>query len=319
MSDHKSKLDIEVTNDMLSQTPVYEPRDWYPSSQAQELVRKFHEAFDEPIGHEPKSIGHIRGFLRVDLIKNGLEDFEKSINNDSLVGQYDALLEILLQTYGTLVEMGVDAGPGKREVMRSKMTMLNETFEHPNLFNVLTNQGWKPSYEDYLKQTGLKDPREVFQDFFGRKNIYEEVIQFVPEENPDEDTLVKIKRGVSYDGVTYFADEPHNFKKRVYQDFCVCGKIKVDAIHHTGTTVLIDWDIDNNEPRRKDNFRDRLMDGWIPPIEAKVMYERHLQELEYKYPTTRVVDGDLVFAIYNNGEKDIDWDFETNAPRVAKD
>lgn len=225
------KINIEVTNDMLSTTPVFEPRDWYPSSQAQELVRKFHEAVDEPIGHHPQSIGPIRGFLHSDLIKNGLDDFEKAVNDDCLVEQYGALIEILLQTYSTLVEMGADAGPGKREVMRSRMTMLNEVFEKPELFNVLTKQGWKPSYEDYLKYKDLKDPREVLETLAGRPS-FAEVFKFVPDDSPEPDTLVKVKRGFTSEGVDFFNDEPHEYHRRPYQTVCVCGRPEAEVVHH---------------------------------------------------------------------------------------
>lgn len=312
MSDSKINLDIEVTNKMYedNKTPREEPRDWYPSSQAQELVRKFHEAVDEPIGNTPQSIGPIRGFLRSDLIKNGLDDFEKAVNNDSLLDQYDTILEILLQCYGVLVEMGVDAGPGKREVMRSKMTMLNEVFEKPDLFNVLTKQGWKPTYEEYLKYKNLKDPTVVLQTLAGRPDIYEEVAKFVPDDSPSPDTLVKVKYGFRHDGVDYFDDEPHPYTERIGLNFCACGKMAADRIH------MVDWDIDRNEQVRKDNFHDRVMRGWQPSIEEQVLYENHRQMLERKYPPTKVVDGKLHHVFYYNGEKDVDWDFTTNAPRV---
>lgn len=319
MSDPRIDLHIDVTNKTKEQTPSFEPRDWYPSSQAQELVRKFHDAVDEPIGHHPQSIGPIRGFLRSDLIKNGLDDFEKAVNDDDLVDQYDALLEIILQAYGTLVEMGVDAGPGKREVMRSKMTMVEEVFEEPNLFNVLTKQGWQPSYEDYLKYNDLKDPREVLHALPGKPDLQSEVIRLVAEENPEEETLVKVERGVRHDGQNYFRGEPHEYKRQLYQNVCVCGGIEAEVVHHVANPDAIDWDIDNNAPRRKDNFHDKVMSGWVPPIEVQILYEKYRHELEYKYPTAHVVDGELEYIVYRNGEKDIDWDFTINAPRVVEE
>lgn len=248
MSDPNANLFIEVQNNTGDEHP--EPRDWYPSSQAQELVRKFHEAFDEPIGHTPQNIGPIRGFLHSDLIRNALEDYEKAVNDDDLVDQYSALIEILLQTYSTLVEMGADAGPGKREVMLSRMTMLNEVFEKPDLFKILTQQGWKPDYVDYLKYQDLKDPQEVLQEISSTSEVIQEVVKFVPDENPETDTIVSVKRGFNYNGVNYFDDEPHPYTKRETVNFCVCGKIKVDIVHYQKPEEPgIDWDIDNNVPR----------------------------------------------------------------------
>lgn len=332
MTDPRIDQKFEVENKLYedNKTPE-EPRDWYPSSQAQELVRKFHVAFRAPVGNSPRSIGAERGFLRKDMLQEELNEFADAVDADDIVEQYDALIDILVLAYGGLVEMGIDAGPGKREVMRANMSKLDENgqpiisrgmeldgypegkilkgpnYVPPNLFDVLTKQGWKPTYEEYLKYNNLKDPREVLQALAGRPEIYEEVVKFLPDEDPDTDTLVRVKMGFSYNGVNYFEDEPHTFTKRIYQRYCICGKPELDDMH-----------VPYEEPtpgRRKDNFQDKVLNGWKPDVETQIRYENHRQFLEYQFPSTRLVNGQLVNVIYTNGEKDVDWDFVNNEPR----
>lgn len=308
MSDPRIEMKFNVENNAAAPE---EPRDWYPKSAAQELVRKFHAAFGAPVGDSPRSIGAERGFLRKDMLQEELNEFADAVDADDIVEQFDALIDILVLAYGGLVEMGIDAGPGKVEVMRANMSKLDEhglpiisrgmeldgfpegkilkgpNYVAPDLFKVLVEQGWTPTYKEYLDYYGLKDPTETLKVLAGKPAV----------------------NGGRLQG-------PHEFVKVLSSNDCVCGKDRED-ISHRVTDLSVDWDIDRNAPRRKDNFRDAVMNGWKPDTASQIRYERHRQELDERYPNAAYdVTGDFVMNVYRNGEKDVDWDFEAKAPRV---
>lgn len=93
---------------------------------AQYYVQKFHEAMGQPVGDHPQMILPERQDLRLKLIKEELKELTEAFEKDDLVEAYDACLDILYVTYGTLVELGLDAEPGFEEVQRSNMSKLGE-------------------------------------------------------------------------------------------------------------------------------------------------------------------------------------------------
>lgn len=80
-------------------------------NRSQKQVKEFHKAFNLPISDFPRQLELERKHFRADLIQEELDEFleadGKGIKN--FVDEIDALIDLLYFTYGTLIEMGVDA------------------------------------------------------------------------------------------------------------------------------------------------------------------------------------------------------------------
>lgn len=90
----------------------------------QEQVQKFHEVMGQPVGDYPQMLLPERKDLRLKLIKEELKELEEAFEKDDLTEAYDACLDILYVTMGTLVELGLDAEPGFDQVQESNMSKL---------------------------------------------------------------------------------------------------------------------------------------------------------------------------------------------------
>ena len=64
--------------------------------------------------------------LRIDLIKEELNEFQEAINNKDLLEIADALTDILYVTYGAGHSFGIDLDKCFAEVQRSNMSKLGE-------------------------------------------------------------------------------------------------------------------------------------------------------------------------------------------------
>lgn len=64
--------------------------------------------------------------MRVKLIQEELKELEEALWDQDLVESYDACLDILYVTLGTLVELGLKGGEGFEEVHASNMSKLGE-------------------------------------------------------------------------------------------------------------------------------------------------------------------------------------------------
>lgn len=91
-----------------------------------EMVAEFHQAFNVNAPDEPTALAWDRLQLRKKLITEEWQEWIDGLLSEDFVEQVDALLDLLYVTYGTLVEMGVNADKGFAEVHRSNMSKLDE-------------------------------------------------------------------------------------------------------------------------------------------------------------------------------------------------
>jgi predicted HAD superfamily Cof-like phosphohydrolase len=91
---------------------------------------------------------------RARLIFTEAAEFIEAADKDDFVEMIDALADILVVTYGTAVELGVDLEPIFAEVHRSNMSkdggrdaggkiLKGPSYSPPDLRRVLREQGWQ--------------------------------------------------------------------------------------------------------------------------------------------------------------------------------
>ncbi len=91
-------------------------------SPEQAMVKAFHEKYDVPAAERPTMISHKDRLRRARLICSEAAEFVEAADKDDFVEMIDALADILVVTYGTAVELGVDLEPVFAEVHRSNMS-----------------------------------------------------------------------------------------------------------------------------------------------------------------------------------------------------
>ena len=105
-------------------------------------VKEFMRTFGQDVLNKPKFPDHKIVSLRLDLIKEELNELEEAIKKNDLVEVADALTDILYVTYGAGHAFGINLDSCFDEVQRSNMSKLD-------------NNG-KPIYNDHGKV--LKGP-----------------------------------------------------------------------------------------------------------------------------------------------------------------
>ena len=91
----------------------------------QREVARFHNAFGVKSARQPRMLPQSLHDLRVKLIREELKEFEDALKAGDTVEAYDALIDILVVTYGALDIMGMDAEPGLTEVFHSNLSKLD--------------------------------------------------------------------------------------------------------------------------------------------------------------------------------------------------
>ena len=89
-------------------------------------VKKFMETFGQEVLDKPKFPDDKTIKLRIDLIKEELNELEEAINNNNLVEVADALTDILYVTYGAGHSFGIDLDACFEEVQNSNMSKLDK-------------------------------------------------------------------------------------------------------------------------------------------------------------------------------------------------
>ena len=92
----------------------------------QSQVLEFQRAMELPVGHVARRMPQDQKAVRHELIREELEEFLTALQEDDLVEQADALIDLLYVVYGGLVVMGIDAEPLFDEVHRSNMSKFGE-------------------------------------------------------------------------------------------------------------------------------------------------------------------------------------------------
>ncbi len=122
-------------------------------SPEQRMVLEFHEKYRAPAAATPTMPSMKDRMRRARLIVSEAAEFLDAADKSDFVEMADALADILVVTYGTAVEMGVDLEPVFAEVHRSNMSkdggqdaggkiMKGPNFSPPDLLRVLREQGY---------------------------------------------------------------------------------------------------------------------------------------------------------------------------------
>ena len=90
----------------------------------QEKVREFHKKFGHDAPEKPTILSREQIILRTKLIREELTELEEALWDQDLTEAYDACLDILYVTFGTLVAMGLESEEGFSEVHESNMSKL---------------------------------------------------------------------------------------------------------------------------------------------------------------------------------------------------
>ena len=89
-------------------------------------VGTFMKTFGQEVKSKPSLSTDKINKLRIDLIKEELDELTEAINNKDLLEVADALTDILYVTYGAGHAFGVDLDKCFEEVQNSNMSKLNE-------------------------------------------------------------------------------------------------------------------------------------------------------------------------------------------------
>lgn len=125
-------------------------------SPEQRMVKEFHEKYGAPSRTTPVMLSAKDGLHRARLIISEASEFLEHADKADFVEMVDALADILVVTYGTAVEMGVDLEPVFAEVHRSNMSknggmdaggkiLKGPGFRPPDVLGELAKQGYTPA------------------------------------------------------------------------------------------------------------------------------------------------------------------------------
>jgi predicted HAD superfamily Cof-like phosphohydrolase len=118
---------------------------------AQQAVHEFHKVFNLPISDSPKELERERIELRAKWIK---EEISELLEARDIVGQVDAVVDIIYFAIGVFVEMGIDGSKAF------------ELVHHANM-KKLTQDG-KPIYNEegkVIKPDGWVSPKAVIRQW----------------------------------------------------------------------------------------------------------------------------------------------------------
>ena len=89
-------------------------------------VGTFMKTFGQEVKNKPAFSSNKINKLRIDLIKEELEELTEAMNNNDLLEVADALTDILYVTYGAGHAFGIDLDKCFEEVQNSNMSKLDE-------------------------------------------------------------------------------------------------------------------------------------------------------------------------------------------------
>jgi predicted HAD superfamily Cof-like phosphohydrolase len=89
-------------------------------------VRIFMKTFGQEVKNKPSFSTDKINKLRIDLVKEELDELKEAMNNNDLLEVADALTDILYVTYGAGHAFGIDLDKCFDEVQNSNMSKLDE-------------------------------------------------------------------------------------------------------------------------------------------------------------------------------------------------
>src|SRR5690554_3152637 len=118
-------------------------------------VSKFHHTFNHPIVPKPQIPSAQRAQLRINLLKEELEELEEAVQNDDLVEVADALCDLQYVLAGAVLEFGMGAKFAELfdEVQRSNMSKVCRTEEEAqatiNHYKTLNQEAYFEKKDDF--------------------------------------------------------------------------------------------------------------------------------------------------------------------------
>ena len=109
-----------------------------------ESVRKFMETFGQEIREKASFPDEKVTSLRIDLIKEELNELKEAINNNDIKEVADALTDILYVTYGAGHAFGINLDKCFEEVQNSNMSKLGE--DGKQIYNIQGKVMKGPNY-----------------------------------------------------------------------------------------------------------------------------------------------------------------------------
>jgi predicted HAD superfamily Cof-like phosphohydrolase len=119
--------------------------------EAQIDVLTFHRMLDIPIGESPAIR---RPNLRAKLIREEARETSDAIMQGNMIEAIDGMCDLIVVTYGTAVEFGIDLAPFWDEVHRTNLAKAGGPVREDG--KVLKPEGWKPP-----------NLTRVFQEIYG--------------------------------------------------------------------------------------------------------------------------------------------------------
>ena len=107
-------------------------------------VGTFMKTFGQEVKTKPSFSSDKINKLRIDLIKEELDELQEAMNNNDLLEVADALTDILYVTYGAGHAFGIDLDKCFEEVQNSNMSKLGENGEP--IYNVSGKVMKGPNY-----------------------------------------------------------------------------------------------------------------------------------------------------------------------------
>ena len=118
-----------------------------------EAVKLFHEKFNHPVSRYPKVMEKERAKKRYNWMLEEINEFLEAVEQEDIVEQADAMIDVIYFALGTLVEMGI--APDK----------LFEIVQHANM-SKLWEDG-KPHYAEdgkTIKPASWEDPHDKLRE-----------------------------------------------------------------------------------------------------------------------------------------------------------
>ncbi|MBO5096410.1 MAG: HAD family hydrolase [Bacilli bacterium] len=89
-----------------------------------DAVKKFHKAFNHPVSDVPVSLTPERALKRYDWMFEEICEFLEAVQDEDIVEQADAMIDVIYFALGTLVEIGVKPGELFRIVQHANMSKI---------------------------------------------------------------------------------------------------------------------------------------------------------------------------------------------------
>ena len=91
-----------------------------------EAVKLFHEKFNHPVAEHPRVMESERAHKRYNWMKEEIDEFIEAVEQQDIVEQADAMIDVMYFALGTLVEMGIKPDALFEIVQKANMSKLWE-------------------------------------------------------------------------------------------------------------------------------------------------------------------------------------------------